>query len=369
MPDITRIDPNFRAESIPFDDIVWYDAMDPRFSLHGLCDPRGTGRYARLPLSFETDGRVNEGVRTLMFHTAGARIRFATDSPYVAAAVELPDVGHMPHMPLTGSSGTDLYFSPEGSSVMVFGRAIFPAVENGQPTRSFSGYATKPFPGTAEITLHLPLYNAVSRVYIGLARGAGIRAPRAFSVEKPVLFYGSSITQGGCASRPGNNYMNHVCRWLDADFINLGFSGSAKGELCVADYIASLDLSAFVMDYDHNAPTADYLAQTHYPFYRRVREARPELPIVLISAPCPLPAGISDGAFQFSRRRDVILNTYLRGVEAGDRHLFFLDGTTLYGGRDIDASTVDGCHPNDLGFYRFAQAVYPVLQKALEVTL
>ena len=367
MPDITEIDPNFKTSVIPYDNTVWYDAMDERFSLHGLYDPRGTGRYMRLPLAFSAEPLVNDGVKTLMFHTAGGRIRFATDSPYVAVAMELPGVGHMAHMPLTGSSGADIYFAPEGSADMVCRKTIFPAIENGVPQTAFSGCGDNPVSGCAEVTIHLPLYNAVTRVYIGLAQGACIKPPRAFSVEKPVLFYGSSITQGGCASRPGNNYMNHVCRWLDADFINLGFSGSAKGELCVADYIASLDLSAFVMDYDHNAPDPEHLARTHYPFYRRVREAHPELPIVFISAPFPFPASYIDHPYRFAERHDIILRSYLRGVDEGDKRLFFLDGMTLYADRDQDACTVDGCHPNDLGFYRFAQAVYPVLRKALEV--
>ena len=367
MPDITQIDPNFRTQVIPYDNTVWYDALDERFSLHGLCDPQGTGRYMRLPLAFSAEPALNDGVKTLMFHTAGGRVRFVTDSPYVAVAMELPDVGHMAHMPLTGSSGADIYFAPEGSPDMVCRKTIFPAIDNGVPQTAFSGCGDNPVAGRAEVTIHLPLYNAVTRVYIGLAQGAVIAPPRRFSVEKPVLFYGSSITQGGCASRPGNNYPNHVCRWLDADFINLGFSGSAKGELCVADYIASLDLSAFVMDYDHNAPNTEHLARTHYPFYRRIREAHPDLPILLISAPFPFPASYIDHPYRFSERRDIILRTYMQGVDAGDRRLFFLDGMTLYADRDADACTVDGCHPNDLGFYRFAQAVYPILRKALEV--
>ena len=110
MPDITEIDPNFKTSVIPYDNTVWYDAMDERFSLHGLYDPRGTGRYMRLPLAFSAEPLLTDGAKTLMFHTAGGRIRFATDSPYVAVAMELPGVGHMAHMPLTGSCGFDLFF-------------------------------------------------------------------------------------------------------------------------------------------------------------------------------------------------------------------------------------------------------------------
>lgn len=368
MPDITKIDPNFKASALPHDDIIWYDALDPRFSLHGLYQTRETGRYIRLPLEWADDNNVSEGLRHLMFHTAGGRIRFATDSPYVAVAMELPSLELMAHMPLTGSSGADVYFAPQGSHEDIFRGTIFPATqyENGSP--AFSGCIANPCgKSPAEVTVTLPLYNAVSRVFIGLQKGASLEAPRSYTIEKPILFYGSSITQGGCASRPGNNYMNHVCRWLDADFINLGFSGNAKGEAFMADFIAAHELSAFVMDYDHNAPTVDHLEKTHYDFYRRIRDAQPELPILLISAPFAFPLHYLGSDYRFQKRHDVILETYMRGRAAGDEHLMFLDGATLYADRDQDACTVDGCHPNDLGFYRFAQAVYPYLRKVLEV--
>ena len=368
MPDITKIDPNFRADAIPYDDIVWHNAMEDPFSIHGLYEPRKTGRYTRLPLEFEHDERVNAGVRTLMFHTAGGRIRFKTDSPYVALAVELPNVGLMAHMPLTGSSGADLYFAREGSSDEFWKKTFFPVVQDGRGLTHYSGYTVKPIEGKVEVTITLPLYNAVSKVLIGTKAGSTVEAPRKFKFEKPVAFYGSSITQGGCASRPGNNYMNHICRWLDADFINLGFSGSAKGEQCMADYIASLDLSCFVLDYDANANSFEHLNATHYDFYRRIRDAHPELPIVMVSYPSAKlpPYGSASGLME---RHDLIMQNYLRGIAEGDRHLSYVDGETLYGDFDSDACTVDGSHPNDLGFYRFAQHVYPAVRKALEVIL
>ena len=368
MPDITKIDPNFKASALPHDDIVWYDAKDPRFSLHGLYKTRETGRYNRLPLEWADDTGVSEGLRHLMFHTAGGRVRFATDSPYVAVALELPYLGHMAHMPLTGSSGADVYFAPRGEGHEVFRGTIFPATAYENDTPAFSGCVANPDGGVpSEVTVCLPLYNAVSRVFIGLRKGSFIEAPRAFSMEKPILFYGSSITQGGCASRPGNNYMNHVCRWLDADFINLGFSGNAKGEGFMADFIAGHELSAFVMDYDHNAPDAAHLEKTHYPFYRRIRDAQPDLPILLITGPFAFPNRYRTNGRDYQKRHDVILDTYMRGRAEGDKNLMFLDGASLYADCDQDACTVDGCHPNDLGFYRFAQAVYPYLRRLLEV--
>ena len=161
--------------------------------------------------------------------------------------------------------------------------------------------------------------NGITRPGSTVAEG---RTPR---IDRPLVFYGSSITQGGCASRPGNNYMNHACRWLDADFINLGFSGSAKGELCVADYIASLELSAFVMDYDHNAKSVKQLKETHEKFFKTIRAAQPNLPIIVVSGP-------RDGSYEpYRQRRDIIKRTYDHAVAAGDKNVYFVltNGQTI----------------------------------------
>ena len=128
----------------------------------------------------------------------------------------------------------------------------------------------------------------------------------------------------------------------------------------MARHIASLKLSAFVMDYDHNAPDIPHLERTHYPFYEIIRRANPDLPILMVSKP-----DFDNGADN-SRRRDIVLESYLKGRAAGDKKLWFVDGESLFQGRDRDACTVDGCHPNDLGFYRMAEAIYPKLKKALE---
>ena len=103
---------------------------------------------------------------------------------------------------------------------------------------------------------------------VGIDDDAEFLAAPAQKYEKPVCFYGSSITQGGCASKPGNSYNAMLARWLDFPQVNLGFSGNGKGEDTMAEYIASLDMSAFVYDYDYNAPTTEHYEATHDRFYR-----------------------------------------------------------------------------------------------------
>ena len=208
--------------------------------------------------------------------------------------------------------------------------------------------------------LYLPLYSGLSSLLLGIAPDAQMLPGRTPALEKPLVFYGSSITQGGCAATAGACYPALLARRLDAAQINLGFSGNAKGEGPMARYIAGLDMSVFIFDYDHNAPDAAHLRATHAPFFQIVRQAQPRLPIVMVSRPDfdrePGPA---------RERRQVILETYLNALAAGDRHVYFVDGEGLFGNRNREECTVDGCHPTNLGFLRMADGIEPVLRRAL----
>jgi len=143
------------------------------------------------------------------------------------------------------------------------------------------------------------------------------------------------------------------------DFYNFGFSGSAKGELEMADYINTIDMSLFIMDYDHNAPNVEHLLNTHEPFFRRIREANPNLPILILSKPD------FDYTVDGKERRAVIENTYNNAVKAGDKNVYFIDGETFFGENDRHLCTIDRIHPNDLGFYRMASVILPTMKKIL----
>jgi lysophospholipase L1-like esterase len=260
----------------------------------------------------------------------------------------------MNHMPRAGSAGFDL-----------FGGAG-PAIRYRKTVQPGSGQTEVEMPLVGDLpremtdwTLYLPLYGTAAKIEIGVAPGSRLEAPTPHAVAKPILFYGSSITQGGCASRPGNAYTTLLCRALDAPQINLGFSGSGKGEPAVAEAIAGLDLAAFVLDYDHNAPSVEHLQATHEKFFDIVRRKNPDLPIVIMSQ-CDY-----HGFPVEQERRAMIRRTYENAARNGDRRVWFIDGETLFGTEDREACTVDGCHPNDLGFYRMFRTVLPVLAKAL----
>ena len=189
-----------------------------------------------------------------------------------------------------------------------------------------------------------------------------IQAPTPHRINDPVLFYGSSITQGGCASRPGNAYPSIVGRHMNMDHVNLGFSGSGRAEPAMREFIANMDMQAFVSDYDHNAPDVAWLADTHYPLYKAVREKHPEIPIIFMTRPDIKPEGSRD--FAFADCRSVIWKTYEKARADGDENVYFIDGFSLFCRADRDLCTVDGSHPGDYGFVKMAEQVEQMLQVA-----
>ncbi len=354
---LSRIDPRFAPARVGDREVAWHDATRAPFALEGL--PFRAGPDAplwRLPGTAAAPYVTAEGAEWLMHHTAGACVRFRTDSPFVAVRARLADSADMNHMPRAGSAGFDLYRGrgPEGRHA---GTA--------QPNRDEADFVrmlcvrNDGDAGMESWQLDLPLYGGAAFVQVGLAPGAAVRPPARRRLGR-VCFYGSSITQGGCASRPGNAYTTMVCRALDAEQVNLGFSGSARGEPAMAELIATLDgLSAFVMDYDYNAPTPEHLAATHEPFFRTVRAAHPDLPILVLSAPSVWP----DSPPSTAERRRIVRATVRRARAAGDRRVAFLDGARLFGRANRDDCTVDRVHPNDLGFRRMADAVLAALRR------
>ena len=355
MKRIEDIDPNIKlTDNTPADYII----LDPRetpFSIWGLC-PNEEGSYCRLPLALLP--QCNEGVQELAWHLAGACVRFSTDSDGLAVLWELRGKGNMPHFAATGQSGMELFEETELGTRQI--KTVIPQMDNGCGCKKNQSYFV-PLPGgLRHYALYLPLYNGLNQFMLGFSPKARIEPGRTPRIEKPLVFYGSSITQGGCASKVGSCYSTILARRLDAAQINLGFSGSGRGEEHMARHIASLPMSAFILDYDHNAPSAEHLLATHERFYQIVREAQPTLPIILMSMPDfdRDPAGNA-------ARRDIIVRTYARALEKGDRRVYYVDGQSLFGHTDRDMCTVDGCHPNDLGFLRMADRVEPILRQAL----
>lgn len=347
MNAIEKIDKNFAAASpLPQDDLVFHNARKAPFSIHGLLYEPEDEPFRRIPQHIAES--VNAGTLHLHTNTAGGRVRFCTDSARIAIRAVMPQKCLMPHMPFLGSSGFDLY---EQTDAGYSYRGSFTP-----PVKRENEYESVITLGSAKLralTIHFPLYDNVAQLYIGLDADAQLLACKGYTHDVPILFYGSSITQGGCASRPGNGYTNILSRNLDIDHRNLGFSGNSRGELAMADYIAQQPMSLFFYDYDHNAPDPAHLARTHEAFFLRIREKNPDLPIILASrTDTPKTAQIAQGTHL---RKEIVIKTYTNAQKRGDKNVRFIDGSIVFEhaqrlGIAADSCTVDGVHPNDLGF-------------------
>jgi hypothetical protein len=353
MSKIEEIDVNFKKSEIGGKELIFADALQAPFELSGFGWYRQGNKLCRLPEAILPE--TNDGVQYLSYHTSGGMIRFSSNAVTIAIRAELHEPGDMNHMPRNGSAGFDLYLGIGNDKK--FYRSASPGIgEKKIEVILADGLSTDEI---REWTLYLPLYSAVVSIEIGLNSGCEIAAATPFTIEKPVVIYGSSITQGGCASRTGNSYTNMLTRWVDAPLINLGFSGSARGETVIAHTIATLEMSAFVLDYDHNAPNTEHLQATHEPFFQIIRDKQPNLPIIMLTKCDFYP---NDDC---RKRRDIVRQTWQNAVANGDKNVYFVDGETMFGTDNRDACTVDGCHPNDLGFYRMAKGVLPVLKQVL----
>ncbi|MFA6948066.1 MAG: SGNH/GDSL hydrolase family protein [Eubacteriales bacterium] len=320
--------------------------------LRGLALAR-EGCFWRLPA--ELIDKVNDGVTGLAKNTAGARVRFRTASPSVHIRFTLTDRVLMNHFPLSGSSGADALFTFGGKTY--YGGCVRPA--DGNTLECEGVFGCPNYSGElSDVVMNLPLYNGISKMELAADDGFSLEPPAPYRVERPVVFYGSSITQGGCASHPSSCYTARAASALGCDHINLGFSGSARGEESIARYIASLDMSAFVLDYDHNAPDTEHLRATHAKFFDIIRESQPDLPVIIMTKP-----DFDDNIAENSARRAIIRETYDKAVAGGDKNVRFCDGQTFFGTSGREYCTVDRCHPNDLGFAGMADAVYKALSE------
>jgi hypothetical protein len=245
------------------DDLCFYDVRKPPFSLHGVW--YDTDSFYRIPR--EVSSAVSKNVHDMCDMCAGGRVRFSTDSKRIVIKATLRNIEVGTVLTPLALKGFDLY--ADGIFCAIFNPPF--SLSEGEVFLSSVNLDGKKF---REITINFPLYAAVTELYIGIEKDARPSEATPYKYSRPAVFYGSSITNGAAASRPGMTYESLLSRRLDMDYHNLGFGGSAKGEREMAEYIATLDMSVFVMDYDYNAPNPEHLEATHYPFYKIIRDKK-----------------------------------------------------------------------------------------------
>lgn len=344
------------AEAESGDPMKWCDVRELEVEGRGWSDTAEF--YDRLPARAE--GLVRGPVWQLSQHSAGICVRFVTDATTLSARWTLRfESLAMNHMPATGVSGLDLYVRDKGKwRWLAVGRPEqFPANQHvlvsDLPTAE------------REYGLYLPLYNGVRSVEIGLPKDATFaRAPGWPEGVKPICFYGTSITQGGCASRPGMAYPAILGRWLDLPTINLGFSGNGQMESEVAQLLAELDPCAYVIDCLPNLDVARVAERTQ-PFVETLRQARPDTPIVLVESITYQNAYLLPGMCESHTSKNAALRAACNQLTArGVGNLHYVPGGKLLG--DDGEATVDGAHPTDLGFVRMAEVLEPVLKHTVK---
>lgn len=328
---------------------------DKPVEVHGIADYWEKGLLRRLPTEIAEKMQPTVIQWKLDKRCPGARICFKTDAREITFGITLETNGMDIGMSIFAAQSACVFFGRGEDSE--FMGLVNPPNHNTNTFKNTFHNAR----GLTDVVMYFPRNEIIGDIWIEIPDDAVIQAPTPYRYSKPILFYGSSITEGGCCTKVSNAYNAIVCRWLDADFYNFGFSGNARGEEFFAEYLGKIpDVSVFVMDYDHNAPSVEHLRQTHEKFYKIYRKLNPMTPVVFMSRP----------GFKFfddaAEYRKVILDTYNNAVKAGDKNLYFIDGEKFYGDRNQEICTVDRTHPNDYGMYRMAETVYPVLKEILE---
>ena len=353
--EIAKWDPNMaQRAAVVTNGVKWIDGR--YLPLEGRAFADTEHYYDRLPANVTTN--VNGGVRAMKHHTSGMLFRFVTDSkrlnfrwtPYNTDLA-------MDHMPSTGVSGIDVYRWDAAKGRWHYERTgrIWDAKKGGTLSMDWT-------PGTPCL-VNLPLYNGVKSFEMGIDPDAKVEmyAHRS-GIEKPVVFYGTSITHGGCCSRPGLGFVNWVGRDLEVPVVGLGFSGSGVMEFEMSEHLARIDASCYVLDCLwnmalHEKDRPGRAVETNYePFIRNLRAKRPDVPIVMAEQ-CDVYMKGPNEKDRFVRK------LYEKLVAEGWKNLVYLPKDEMYTGDG--EGTVDGCHPNDLGMQSMARAFGRAVRQAL----
>ncbi|MEP7213337.1 MAG: SGNH/GDSL hydrolase family protein [Acidobacteriota bacterium] len=315
--------------------------------------------YDRLPARAEK--LVRPEVWKLAQNSAGISARFTTDADSISVRWTLrsPNLA-LPNMTAIAVSGVDVYVKENARWRWVgSGKPDKPALNE---QKIISNMA----PRSREYMVYLPLYNGVDSVEIGVPDGAAVSAAKWYKPgTKPLVFYGTSIVQGASASRPGLAYPSILGRYLDLPIVNLGFSGNGRMEPEIADLLVEIDASVYVIDCLPNLSTAAQVTERTPKLVDILRRKRPSVPIVLVEN-----IQYPDTFIEMSKNRivreknDALKKVYRELLSAGIKNLFYVPADNLIGADG--EGTIDGVHPNDLGFARMAEKLEAVLKKILK---
>ena len=330
---------------------VYLNVKNEPFKIYGVKE-----YFRRVPKSVTLECR--EGVERFASNTTGVRVRFRTNSDYIVVHGDIESFDTPSSKAMIASKDFDIYMVGRD------GKQHFHTIFSSSVPESF-GFSESRIRldnTMKDIVINFPITANLENVYIGLREGSEILPGSEYKHKKPIVFYGSSIVHGEGAMRPGNTYPAIISRKLDTDFINLGFRGSACAESAMMEYISGLDMSVFVYDYDHNAPSLEHLENTHYAGYEIFRAKRPKTPVIFASR-----VDYYFGNVTYNEKaRNIIKESYYRALASGDRNVYFVDGAKIYPEDKRDECTADGCHPNDMGYSYMADAFADIIKNLLK---
>ena len=298
--------------------------------------------YDRLPASYKD--KVRGPVWSLSKASAGISVRFFSNSTTIKVKWELLNDAKMNHMAETGIKGIDLYFKTDND---------WQYVNTARPTGKSNDFllVNNMSSKNREYKMYLPLYDGVTKLEIGIDSLSKIEKPVKRN-EKPVVFYGTSITQGGCASRPGMAHTNIISRKLDIECINFGFSGNGKMEKPLAELISGIDALYYVMDGTGNM-SPEEVHENAIPLVEIIRSKHPVTPIVFVECLMFEKSFLDEKTRNdINSKNDMMKSEYRKMVDKGFSNIFYIDNVGAIG-TDHEA-TVDGVHFTDLGFMRYA---------------
>ena len=337
----------------------WYDAAT--LPLYGKARQDTKELYERLPAEFE--GRSRDAVWYLGRNSAGLYVRFSSNASAIWLRWSAKFGNHMNHQTLTGTRGLDLYVLTD--------KGEWRFMASGRPTLDSKDCEQKVIgamePKWREYMLYLPLYDGLTKLEIGVDREAVLEAPKVDlpRCDKPIVMYGTSILQGGCANRPGMAHTSILSRRFNREVINLGFSGNALLDLEIAELMASVeDPAIYVFDYVPNA--YDYLIREKgEQFFRIVRDAHPDVPILFLEDPYfghyEYDAGIKA---EVDKKNAAQWELFCKLKKQGEKNIWYLKSDDMVG-HDNEAF-VDGIHFTDLGMMRYADWLAPHIRKHMK---
>ncbi len=340
------------------DDIRWHSADKLPLLGKAVDDASTSSRYQRIPDSLLQTVRGG-ALAGLGRNSAGMSIRFASNSPRIDIKWYSPFKTLMNHQTPTGSRGLDLYtLQPDGSWTFV--NSARPDVNS---HHSQANVINNMEPEMREYLLYLPLYDGVDSLYIGTTPDAVFTQPNISlpTAEKPIVMYGTSILQGGCANRAGMAHTNILERRLNREVINLGFSGNGQLDLEIARVIAAVDdPGLIVLDFVPNV-NEEQIDTLMVPFFEIIRSAHPDVPFLFIEDPnFPHKRFDKKIRHQVDHRNGMMKERYEK-LAAKYGNLNYLPADLIIG-TDCEA-TVDGIHFTDLGFMRFADLLEPLIRR------